>query len=64
MIQYTPEGDNGFGYDPVFYVPSYIKTIAQLSLDDKNKISHRAEAAGKAVKILEKLIADSSNHAY
>ena len=59
MIQYKPQGDNGFGYDPVFYVPSYIKTIAQLSLDDKNKISHRAEAAGKAVKILEKLAAES-----
>ena len=55
MIQYTPQGDDGFGYDPVFYLPSYGKTIAQLSLDDKNMISHRADAARKAVKILKKL---------
>ena len=49
MIQYSPEGDGGFGYDPVFYLPSLGKTIAQLSLHDKNQISHRAKAAAKAV---------------
>ena len=59
MIQYTPQGDDGFGYDPVFYLPSYGKTIAQLSLDEKNKISHRADAAQKAVTILKKLTTDS-----
>ena len=59
MIQCTPEGDDGFGYDPVFYLPSYGKTLAQLSSDEKNKISHRANAAKKAVDILRKLIADS-----
>ena len=48
MIQYSPVGDDGFGYDPVFYLPSYDKTIAQLSLDEKNLISHRANAAAKA----------------
>ncbi len=48
MIQYSPEGDDGFGYDPVFYLPSFGKTIAQLSLNEKNQISHRADAAAKA----------------
>ncbi len=59
MIQYSAEGDDGFGYDPVFYLPSYGKTVAQLSLDEKNKVSHRADAARKAVKLLNKLTADS-----
>ena len=59
MIQYTPQGDDGFGYDPVFYLPSYGKTIAQLSLGEKNRVSHRADAARKAVKILKKLTAES-----
>ena len=52
MIQYAPEGDDGFGYDPVFYLPSFGRTIAQLSLDDKNQISHRADAAAKALRKL------------
>ena len=59
MIQYNPQGDDGFGYDPVFYLPSYGKTIAQLSLDDKNRISHRADAARKAVKFLDSLTTNS-----
>jgi len=37
-------GNNGFGYDPVFYVPDLGGTVAQLSLDEKNKVSHRAAA--------------------
>ena len=52
MIQYEPQGDEGFGYDPVFYLPSYGKTMAQLSLEDKNLISHRADAARKAAALL------------
>lgn len=39
-----PAGENGFGYDPVFYVPEYQKTTAELSLEEKNEISHRAKA--------------------
>lgn len=38
------KGENGFGYDPLFIVPSLNKTFAQLSEDEKNKISHRAKA--------------------
>ena len=52
MIQYEPVGDHGFGYDPVFYLPSYGQTLSQISLAEKNRISHRADAARKAVAFL------------
>ena len=46
-------GDNGFGYDPIFYIPDLNKTVAQLSNEQKNQVSHR----GKAIKKLkEKLV--------
>ncbi|GKQ42092.1 hypothetical protein RD055328_00150 [Companilactobacillus sp. RD055328] len=44
LIALHPEGDNGFGYDPLFYVPELEKTMAQLSMEDKNQLSHRARA--------------------
>ena len=59
MIQYESQGDDGFGYDPVFYLPSYGKSMAQLPLEGKNSISHRADAARKAASILSKLTAVS-----
>ena len=49
MVQYVPEGDDGFGYDPVFHLPSFGKTVAQLSLEEKNRISHRGNAAARAM---------------
>ncbi len=49
-------GDDGFGYDPLFYVPSLKKTYAQLSLSDKNIISHRAKALQKLKVELNKFI--------
>jgi XTP/dITP diphosphohydrolase len=55
MIQYEPQGTEGFGYDPVFYLPSYGKTMAQLPLEEKNRISHRSDAARKAVAVLNQL---------
>ena len=52
MIQYAPQGANGFGYDPVFFLPSYGQTMAQLPVAEKNRISHRGDAARKARRIL------------
>jgi XTP/dITP diphosphohydrolase len=43
-IARAPQGDNGFGYDPVFYVPEFGQTMAQLPLAVKNRISHRGRA--------------------
>ncbi len=54
IITTTPRGDNGFGYDPVFYLPELGKTMAELPPEEKNKISHRARAAEKARELLMK----------
>ncbi len=51
-IAKTVKGENGFGYDPVFFLPDYGKTSAELSPDEKNRISHRGQALKK---MLEKL---------
>ena len=51
-ITEDPRGNMGFGYDPVFYVPRLEKTFAELSTDEKNKISHRGIALQKLRKIL------------
>lgn len=48
-IAYEPSGENGFGYDPIFYVPEYDCTTAELSPEQKNKISHR----GKALRLMK-----------
>lgn len=58
MIQYYPQGNDGFGYDPVFYLPSYDKTLAEISLEEKNQLSHRGNAAKIVVESLQKLITD------
>lgn len=49
-------GSNGFGYDPLFYIPDLGKTMAQLTMEEKNKISHRAKAFKKIITILEKVL--------
>ena len=50
MIGYEEAGGNGFGYDPIFYLPEYQKTSAQLAPEEKNAISHR----GKALRAMKK----------
>ena len=40
----VPRGDNGFGYDPLFFVEAKNKTLAEMTREEKNKISHRALA--------------------
>ena len=53
-IAYEPAGSGGFGYDPVFYVEHFSKTMAELTEDEKNSISHRGNALKNLRKILEK----------
>ena len=48
-IAEEPKGTNGFGYDPIIYMPEYGKTVAQMTKDEKNAVSHR----GKALRKLE-----------
>lgn len=43
-IAYEPAGSGGFGYDPIFYLPEYGKTSAEIPIEEKNKISHRGKA--------------------
>ena len=53
-IGYEIAGANGFGYDPIFYLPEYGKTSAEISPEEKNEISHR----GKALRALAEYLAD------
>jgi len=53
LITFEPRGEDGFGYDPVFYVPSMGCTFAQMGADRKNAISHRANALYKLENMLE-----------
>jgi XTP/dITP diphosphohydrolase len=55
MIALEPAGDNGFGYDPLFYLPEFEKTLAELTSEIKNNVSHRADAARKARPVLYRL---------
>lgn len=48
-IGYEERGENGFGYDPIFYVPEFGKTTAELTEEEKNKVSHR----GKALQLMK-----------
>jgi XTP/dITP diphosphohydrolase len=55
VIAFSPEGGFGFGYDPVFFMPEYQKTMAQLPPEEKNHVSHRARAAAGIRPVLEML---------
>jgi len=54
-IAYVAAGGDGFGYDPIFYIPQYGKTTAQMDLAQKNEISHRGQALRLAKDRLDKL---------
>lgn len=55
IIATEPRGEGGFGYDPLFFLPEYGKTFAELEPEIKNKISHRARALDGALDILSEL---------
>ena len=52
----APRGENGFGYDPIFYIPGLHKTMAELTAAEKNGISHRGNALRKFADKLEKIL--------
>ena len=54
-ILFEPEGEGGFGYDPVFYVPTHDCSAAQLKPEEKNAVSHRGQALGKLLQALENI---------
>ena len=58
-ITMEPKGNGGFGYDPIFYVPEYNKTMAELTAEEKNSISHRARTVRQARNVLHDIIRNS-----
>jgi len=58
IIAFEPRGEEGFGYDPVFYMPQLAQTMAELTLAIKNRISHRGQAARQARVVLERLVTE------
>ncbi len=56
-ITFTPQGKHGFGFDPIFFVPEFGKTMAELEPEVKNQISHRAQALKKLKLILPQFLA-------
>jgi XTP/dITP diphosphohydrolase len=58
-IGYESRGENGFGYDPIFYLPQYEKSSAEISPEQKNEISHR----GKALRLMKEKIKEMQDEA-
>jgi XTP/dITP diphosphohydrolase len=56
IIARAPRGEHGFGYDPVFYLPEFNKTMAELPLEEKNRISHRTQALREIRSHLEAIL--------
>ena len=57
QIGYEEKGENGFGYDPIFYLPEYQCYSSELSMEEKNKLSHR----GKALRLMKERLHESFN---
>ena len=55
IIAFESRGAGGFGYDPIFYLPEFGKTMAELNLEEKNRVSHRGKAAKKTLELLGSL---------
>ena len=56
VITYEPIGDNGFGYDPLFFYPEFNKTFAQLTIEEKGEVSHRGRAIKQITKEIDKIL--------
>ncbi|RLT40380.1 MAG: RdgB/HAM1 family non-canonical purine NTP pyrophosphatase, partial [Chloroflexi bacterium] len=59
LIAHAPRGNYGFGYDPIFYIPSFHATLAELERGVKNEMSHRAEAAARARELLGVMLSEA-----
>lgn len=55
VIAHEPAGSGGFGYDPIFYLPEFGKTSAEITMEEKNRISHR----GKALQVMKRKLKDA-----
>lgn len=55
-ITFEPKGENGFGYDPLFYYPPLDKTFAQMESKEKNSVSHRGKAINELLKEIDKVM--------
>jgi len=56
IILEEPRGEHGFGYDPLFYLPQLGKTMAELSLEEKNTLSHRAQALSEMKRLFREML--------
>lgn len=56
LLTREPVGDNGFGYDPLFFYPEFDKTFAQLSIEEKGRVSHRGKALQEVAKEMDKIM--------
>jgi XTP/dITP diphosphohydrolase len=56
QVAHAPAGDGGFGYDPIFCVPRLGRTLAQVAIDEKDRISHRGRAARRIRAVLGQLV--------
>lgn len=63
IITDRPRGEHGFGYDPIFYMPDYAATMAELDPAHKNQISHRAKAAAAAKQVLARRLQEDAGGA-
>ncbi len=61
-VAFAPQGEGGFGYDPVFFVPELRKTFAQLTAEEKNAISHRGKALEQFKQTLEAYLAKQNTN--
>lgn len=62
VIAREPKGSHGFGYDPIFYIPGFQATLAELERGVKNEMSHRAEAAAKAREMLGVMLSEAEGN--
>lgn len=60
-ILYSPRGTGGFGYDPLFFLPTLGKTMAEITLEEKNHLSHRAAAFRALAKVLKEIALSSKS---